>query len=175
MKKLWLWLPFLAFLGILGFFGAGLINPSDRTILSGMIGRPVPSFQLEGYPGKNASLNTQMFADGKPRLLNIFGSWCAPCKQEAPALMQLKANGVEIVGVAIHDTPDALAKFFAETGDPYALIGLDPKSRTQIQFGSAGVPESFVVDGSGTIVYQHVGVVTSDDIPIIMEKLEAAR
>jgi cytochrome c biogenesis protein CcmG, thiol:disulfide interchange protein DsbE len=175
MKKIVLWLPLGIFFAIFAFFAAGLINPSDRTIMSGMIGRPVPLFDLAGVPGKNADMKTAEFGDGKPRLLNIFASWCVPCKVEAPALMQLKLNGVEIYGVAIHDTPENLQKFLNESGDPYTKIGLDPNSRTQIQFGSAGVPETFVVNGAGKIVHQHVGIITANDVPIIAAKLRSAQ
>jgi cytochrome c biogenesis protein CcmG/thiol:disulfide interchange protein DsbE len=174
MKRFWLWVPFGIFATLIAVFAAGLINPSDRTVASGLVGRQVPQFALSGALDSAAGLATNDFADGKPKLLNVFASWCVPCVAEAPALMQLKAQGAEIMGIAIHDRPDALQKFLAENGNPYSVIGNDANSRTQIAFGSAGVPETFVVDGNGVIRHQHVGIITPDDVPIIMAKLRTA-
>lgn len=175
MKRIWLWAPFAIFIMLIAVFAAGLINPSDRVVASGLVGRAVPQFALSGALDPAAGLSNKSFGDGKPRLLNVFASWCIPCVAEAPALMQLKNQGAEIVGIAVHDRPDALQKFLSENGNPYSAIGDDPQSRTQIAFGSAGVPETFVVDGNGIVTHQHVGIITPDDVPIIMAKLRAAQ
>jgi cytochrome c biogenesis protein CcmG/thiol:disulfide interchange protein DsbE len=82
--------------------------------------------------------------------------------------------GADIVGVAVHDSSPELAKFLAENGNPYARIGLDQDGRAQMAFGSAGVPETFVVDGQGKILYQHVGVVTEEDMPKLLAMLGKA-
>ena len=174
MKRLWLWVPFGIFATLIAVFAAGLINPSDRTVASGLVGRQVPQFALAGALDPAAGLKTGDFADGQPKLLNVFASWCVPCVVEAPALMQLKAQGAVITGIAVHDKTDALQKFLSENGNPYSVIGDDANSRTQIAFGSAGVPETFVVDGNGVIRHQHVGIITPDDVPIIMAKLRTA-
>lgn len=175
MKRFWLWVPFAIFITLIAVFAAGLINPSDRTIASGLVGRPVPQFTLPGAIDPAAGLSTEHFGDGQPKLLNVFASWCIPCVVEAPALMQLQAQGAQITGIAVHDRPEALQKFLSENGNPYSRIGDDAQSRTQIAFGSAGVPETFVVDGKGVIRHQHVGVITPDDVPIIMAKLRSAQ
>jgi cytochrome c biogenesis protein CcmG/thiol:disulfide interchange protein DsbE len=93
---------------------------------------------------------------------------------EIPVLLQLQAMGVEINGVAVHDKPADLARFFAENGNPYARVGLDQGGRAQIAFGSAGVPETFVIDGKGRVVDQHIGVITEADIPDILAKLKGS-
>ena len=111
------------------------------------------------------------FRDGKPRLLNVFASWCVPCVAEVPVLMQMKAMGVDVVGIAIHDTTPALTEFLGKNGNPYSRIGLDQTSRLQIAIGSSGVPETFVIDGQGRIVKQHIGVVGEDDIPGLLALL----
>jgi len=174
-KSLLLWTPFLLCLGLLGVFLAGLMRPDDHVIASRMVGKPLPAFAaapaMPGQPGTAAA----DFRDGKPRLLNIFASWCVPCVQEIPMLLRLQAMGAEIAGIAVHDTSPDLANFLAENGNPYARIGLDEAGRAQLAFGSAGVPETFVVDGSGKIVYQHVGVVTEADIPKLMAMLGEKR
>lgn len=173
MTRKWIvWLPFALGVGLFAAFWLGLRNPSDHVIASRMVGQPLPAFAagpaMPGQPGAA----TADFGDGKPRLLNIFASWCVPCVQEIPMLLRLKAQGADIAGIAVHDSTPELAKFLSENGNPYNRIGLDEAGRAQIAFGSAGVPETFVVDGKGTIVYQHIGVVTEADIPKLLAMLE---
>ncbi len=175
MKRLLLWLPLVGFVLLLAIFAKGLITPGERTVASGMVGKAIPEFNLPGALDSAAGLSTAHFADGKPRLLNIFASWCVPCVQEVPVLSSMKARGIEIDGIAIHDRTEDLQTFFRTNGNPYRLIGLDQNSRAQISFGSAGVPETFVVDGKGVIRHQHIGVVTPDDVPILLAKLEAVK
>jgi cytochrome c biogenesis protein CcmG, thiol:disulfide interchange protein DsbE len=175
MRRFWIWVPFALFAGLFGVFAAGLIHPSDRAIASGMVGRSVPQFSLSGALNVADGVDTRFFSSGKPRLLNVFASWCVPCVAEIPVLVQMKEQGIEITGIAIHDRPEDLQKFLANNGNPYARIGLDPESRTQIAFGSAGVPETFIIDGKGIIRHQHIGVITPNDVPIILAKLRNVR
>jgi len=175
MKRKWIvWLPFALGIALFAAFYLGLRNPTDHVIASRMVGQPLPEFAagpaMPGQPGAA----TGDFRDGKPRLLNIFASWCVPCVQEIPMLLRLKAMGAEINGIAVHDTTPALDKFLAENGNPYTRIGLDEAGRAQIAFGSAGVPETFVVDGRGVIIHQHIGVVEEADIPKLLAMLKGA-
>jgi cytochrome c biogenesis protein CcmG/thiol:disulfide interchange protein DsbE len=120
-------------------------------------------------------LSSRDLATGKPRLLNIFASWCVPCITEVRVLKELQARGVAIDGIAIRDRPEDVAAFLARNGDPYARIGADEKSAVQISLGSSGVPESFIVDGRGIIRYQHIGAIEASDVPLILAKLEEAQ
>ena len=101
-------------------------------------------------------------------VVNIFASWCEPCRYEAPVLMtlaadpELKAKGVAIYGMAQKDSAENVRRFLGATGDPYARVGLDPKGRAGIDWGVYGVPETFVVRGDGTIAYKYVGPMTAD-------------
>ncbi len=169
MKRKWLlWLPFALGLVLLGLFYVGLKKPEDHIIVSRMVGKPLPLFTapaaLPGQPGA-ATADYRM---GKPRLLNIFASWCVPCVAEVPVLLRLKAMGVEVDGIAVHDTTEALQSFLARNGNPYTRIGRDDQSRIQLMLGSSGVPETFVIDGRGMIVHQHIGVVSEADIPKLL-------
>ncbi|WP_374531652.1 redoxin family protein [Novosphingobium sp.] len=164
-RKLILWLPFVLVAALFVAFWVSLKNPDDRVIASQMVGKPLPQFAAgPAMPGQAGVANTD-YADGKPRLLNIFASWCVPCVQEIPMLLRLQRMGVQIDGIAVHDNSADLARFLSDNGNPYTRIGLDSGGRAQIAFGSAGVPETFVVDGQGKILYQHIGVVTENDIP----------
>ena len=166
-----LWLPLALVISVFIVFARGLMQPDDNVIASQMVGKALPEFAapaaIPGQPGASAA----DFRDGKPKLLNVFASWCVPCVAEVPMLLRLKQMGVEIDGFAVHDSTAELTKFLAANGNPYTRIGLDVAGRAQLEFGSAGVPETFVVDGRGKIVYQHIGVVTDADVPKLIAML----
>ncbi|MBO9712534.1 redoxin family protein [Sphingomonas sp.] len=175
MRRWLIWVPLAAFLVVWGVVASGLLKPGDRTIHSAMIGRPVPQFALPGLmPGRPGVASTD-FGKGKPRLLNVFASWCLPCIAEAPQLMALRRAGVEIDAIAVRDTPQAMALFLRDNGDPYTRIGDDKQSMAQLALGSSGVPETFVIDSRGVIVDQHIGDIRADDVPRLLEALEKAK
>jgi len=175
MKRWLYWLPLLGFGALFLVVGFGLNRPAERTVRSAMVGKPLPKFALAPMlPGK-PGLATADLATGRPRLLNVFASWCIPCAAEAPQLAQLKAQGVEIDAIAVRDTPEAVRGFFDRYGDPYARLGSDPESAVQLAMGSSGVPETFVIDGRGRIVLQHIGDVRADDVPEILAALRNAK
>lgn len=174
-RKILLWLPFTLCAALFAAFYLGLERPDDHAIASQVVGQPLPQFEAApAFPGQPGAASAD-FSDGKPRLLNIFASWCIPCAAEGTTLMQLKAAGVEIDGIAVHDTAPDLARFLGEHGNPYTRLGLDDHGRAQIAFGSSGVPETFVVDGKGRIVHQHIGAITGDDVPRLIAMLAKAR
>lgn len=174
-RKLLLWLPFALIAALFAAFYAGLKHPDDHVIASRMVGQPLPEFTAgPAFPDRPGTASAG-YRDGKPRLLNVFASWCVPCRDEVPMLARLQAAGAEVDGLAVHDSPDELRKFLGAYGDPYARIGLDAGGRAQMAFGSAGVPETFVVDGRGRILYQHIGVVTEQDIPMLLGLLRGTR
>jgi len=170
-----IWLPLALFVGAFAVFAYGIAQPSDRNIASQMIGKPLPEFDLPPAIPEAPGLATTDFADGKPRLLNVFASWCLPCIAEAPHLETLARAGVEINGVAIRDRTSDIERFLARNGNPYTRIGKDDRSTVQLDIGSSGVPETFVIAGDGTIVYQHIGDIRPEDVPMIIQKLEDAR
>lgn len=176
MKRRWLlWLPLALLAVILAFAARELMRPADRTVRSAMIGQPLPDATLPAIvPGK-PGFATAGFRQGRPRLLNVFASWCVPCVAEAPQLLRLKALGVPIDAIAIRDTGADVAGFLARNGDPYRAIGDDRESRVQLSLGSSGVPETFVVDGKGRIVLQHIGDIRADDVAAIYRAWQNAR
>lgn len=169
-----LWLPLALFAGFVVLVVIGLAWPADRTIASQMVGKPVPEFALPARVPERPGLARADLIGGKPRLLNVFASWCVPCIAEAQVLGQLNRAGVEIVGVAIRDRQDHVAGFLARHGNPYARIGADDVSAVQFALGSSGVPESFIVDARGTIRYQHIGEIRAEQVPMILDKLREA-
>lgn len=175
MRRWTLWVPLAVFLAVVALAAWRLTGSSETVVKSALVGKPLPEFSLpamvEGKPG----LSRADLATGKPRLLNIFASWCVPCIAEAPQLMQLKAAGVEIDAVAIKDSSDAVKAFLSRHGDPYARIGDDRDRLVQIGIGSSGVPETFVIDGQGRIAAQHIGDIRAEDVPKLLKALEDAR
>jgi cytochrome c biogenesis protein CcmG/thiol:disulfide interchange protein DsbE len=125
-------------------------------------------------PGKPTFTVTSL-SDGRPTLVNFFASWCVPCIAEAPVLLELRRRGVPIVGIAVRDRPEDVARFLAENGDPFDAIVADRESKLQLAFGSAGVPETFLVDGDGIIRMEHIGPIETDEIPKIANAVESAR
>jgi len=175
MRRILLFAPLVAFVAFVILVTAYLRAPSDRTIRSQLIGRALPEFSLPAaLPGRETVARAR-FTAGAPRVLNVFASWCVPCITEAPHLMALARLGVPIDAVAIRDRPQDIALFLSRWGDPYRGLGLDADSRVQLSLGSSGVPETFVVDGSGTIRYQHIGPIGEGDVPEIVAAYEAAR
>lgn len=175
MRRLILWVPLGIFLGFLVTVGFGLYQPADRIIRSRLVGTPIPAFALPAALPGRPGLSAASFSGGRPRVLNFFASWCVPCIAEAPQLLELERRGVPIDAVAVRDRPDDVAAFLDRWGDPYQRIGSDNESRVQLALGSTGVPETFVVDGNGVILYQHVGVVRPEDVDVILKAYRGKR
>jgi cytochrome c biogenesis protein CcmG/thiol:disulfide interchange protein DsbE len=168
-------LPAAIVLLIVGALVWRLVNPPNNDVQSEMVGSAVPRFEVAAVVPGQPGVSSADLADGKPKLVNFFASWCVPCIAEAPVLMELKRQGVSIVGIAVRDRPEDLKAFLARNGDPFDRIAADPQSRLQLAFGSAGVPETFVVDGKGIIRMQHIGPIGPDDIASIVQTMKAAR
>ena len=144
-----------------------------------MVGKAVPAMTLPvltngtAGPGQ-ADLVTA--AAGQPAVVNIFASWCAPCRIEHPQLMALREQGVRVIGVAYKDDPVATAAFLEELGDPFAVVLVDADGRLGLELGSSGVPETFAVDPWGTITAKHSGpLVDQADLDRLTEGLAPGR
>jgi len=175
MKRPLLWLPLLVFVVFLLIFAFGLNREPENVIRSRMIGKPMPDFALQPSVPGHAGLSIADLRSGRPRLVNVFASWCVPCRAEAQQLMALKQRGIPIDGVAIRDRSEDVATFLAQYGDPFDRIGADPQIKVQFALGSSGVPETFVVDGKGIIRHQHIGDIRPEHMPAIVAAWESAR
>lgn len=168
-------IPLALFLFFAGLAGYMLTQNKIQNVPSQMIEQPLPEFTLapalDGMPGVSKS----DFVGGKPRLLNIWASWCLPCIAEAPHLERLKEEGVEIIGVAVRDRPEAVQDFLNRYGNPYTRIGSDDISSLMLEVGASGVPETYVIDAQGNIRYQHIGDVREETVDLLLEKLEEAQ
>lgn len=124
------------------------------------VGQPIPQTvlpMLEGDAASNRMLDLKTAGVGKPMIVNVFASWCAPCRLEHPQLLALQAQGIAVVGVAYKDEPVATRAFLDELGDPFAMVLVDREGRAGLDLGVSGVPESFAVDAMGKIVAKSSG------------------
>jgi cytochrome c biogenesis protein CcmG/thiol:disulfide interchange protein DsbE len=169
-----LWLLVALAAALFALFAYQLSRPKDEFVESTMIGKPIPEFALPAAVSDRPGLSSADLADGKPKLLNVFASWCIPCRAEAPQLTALERSGANIVAVAIRDRPDDVGAFLATYGNPFSRIGRDDISAVQLSIGSSGVPETFIVDGAGVIRYQHIGDIREEHVPLLLEELRKA-
>lgn len=168
-------IPLALFAFFAGLAGYMLTQEKNQFVESRMVGQPLPEFTLPAAAEDRPGVSIGNFRDGTPKLLNVWASWCGPCIAEAPQLDRLKQNGAEIIGVAIRDRPEDVAGFLAQHGNPYSRIGADDMSALQLELGSSGVPETFVIDGQGIIRHQHIGDIRAEHVPMLLQKLEEAR
>ncbi|MBM7066697.1 DsbE family thiol:disulfide interchange protein [Actibacterium sp. 188UL27-1] len=157
MKILYI-LPVVVFggFGVLAAFG--LFAPEDG-LSSARQGGPAPDLTLAALPPK-AEFTAEMLQAEGPKIVNIWASWCAPCRAEHPQLVDLSAKGIPVYGINYKDEPAKALGFLAELGDPYAAIGADQQGRTALDWGVYGVPETFVIDGDGQVILRFAGPIT---------------
>ncbi len=176
-------LPLIVFIVIGIGLAVGLtLNP--REIPSALIGKPAPDFALPALEGRakadNQGLSKTDLQTGQPSLVNVFASWCLPCRVEHPLLNQLAREGIApIHALNYKDQPRDATRWLNELGDPFSRIGADKDGRVSIDWGVYGVPETFVVDGKGEILCRHVGALTEHDVETkirpILNDLKAGR
>lgn len=154
-------LPALLMLGLLILLGIGLRQDPSR-VPSPLIGKPAPAFSLPLLDDESRTLTPAALA-GRPVLVNFFASWCAGCQVEHPLLMQLAAQGVEIVGMDYKDTPDAARRWLQRHGNPYRQVVQDREGQAGLDWGVYGVPETYLLGADGRIVYKQIGPLTPQD------------
>ena len=158
-RRLWFLIPIAAFVGIAVAFAIGLtLDP--RKLPSMLIGKSVPEFDLPAVQGRQKGLATKDLK-GNVSLVNVFASWCVECRAEHPLLMELSKSGpVPIHGLNYRDQPADAAEWLDNLGDPYDRTGADLSGRVAIDWGVYGVPETFLVDRDGKVVYKHIGALS---------------
>jgi cytochrome c biogenesis protein CcmG/thiol:disulfide interchange protein DsbE len=164
MKRALFLLPLAVFLVIVAYFSVALRPGHDiQELPSAMIEKPAPSFAIAGLGDDKAlALDT---LKGHPFVINFFASWCVPCRIEHPVLMRLSVeNHLPLYGIAYKDKPDDSSHLLATFGDPYRQVGVDRDGRVGLDFGVYGVPETYVIDSTGTIRKRFVGPLTAETV-----------
>ena len=174
-------LPGLVFAALAALFLIRLQAGDPSKVPSALIGRPAPAFALAPLPGltRDGSAVPGLSGDdlkGGVTIVNVWASWCAPCRQEHPLLMDLAKNpAVRVVGINYKDNPENARRFLGALGNPFAAVGGDPSGRAAIDWGVYGVPETFVVGPDGAIRHKHIGPLTPEAMPAFMDKVRAAQ
>lgn len=165
--------PLLVFAAIAGMFAFALRTGDPSKLPSALIGRAAPILDLPGVEGLVEAgkpvpgIAAGDLVRGAPTVVNFWASWCGPCVEEHPMLVALQRRaGVAIVGINYKDQAANARRFLARYGNPFAGVGTDGSGRAAIEWGVYGMPETFVVDGRGIIVFKHVGPIT----PEVLEK-----
>jgi cytochrome c biogenesis protein CcmG/thiol:disulfide interchange protein DsbE len=152
-------LPLVVFVSLAGVFLTQLQSGRDVSeIPSALIGTKAPALELAALEGSERPALTTAAISGKLTLVNVFASWCVPCRQEHPILLELsKDTRVNVVGINYKDRNDNALRFLGELGNPFSAIGVDPNGKAAIDWGVYGIPESYLVGSDGTILYKKVG------------------
>jgi len=160
----WVFIAPIAVFAVLAFFlFKSLWAPAPSVIPSALLNRPAPRLVLPGLDAQSAALTPADLAAGHVSLVNVFASWCAPCRTEAPELAALaRMPGIALYGLTQKDKPAATRAFLDEVGNPFARIARDDDGRASIEWGVYGVPETYVVDGRGIIRLKYVGPLSDD-------------
>ena len=166
-------LPLVVLAALAALFAGYALHHDPHVNPAALVGRPAPAETLPGLEdGTPRLLRT---AGQGPVLINFYASWCAPCVEEAPALMALKAQGVPIIGVAWRDTPDKAQAFLEQHGDPFVAKYVDQSGRAGIDFGVSGVPETFAVDAKGVIRAKQALPLTPDSAEALIDRAGLGR
>ena len=175
--------PVIVFAGLVLVFGFALQTGDPSKLPSALIGKPVPQFELAGLEGlveggqPVPGLRGADLARGEVSVVNFWASWCVPCVEEHPLLIELKRRtGVDLYGINYKDQAAAARRFLGRYGNPYKVVGVDGNGRAAIEWGVYGMPETFIVNGEGRIVYKHVGPISPEALEgKLVPAVEAAR
>lgn len=168
MKRLRFLLPLGIFGVMLAFLGIGLgLNPSE--VPSPLIGKPAPAYELPRLDDPQQTLKRDDLL-GQVYLLNVWASWCAPCREEHPLVLDIARRQLApVYGLNYKDTRPAATQWLSRLGNPYQATLVDADGRVGLDYGVYGVPETFVVDRQGVVRYKHVGVLTPD---VLKQRIE---
>ena len=155
--------PPILFIALAGLFFAGMNRQNPEELPSVLVGKPAPAVALAPLGNKTLWTN-ETLRDGQVKLVNFWASWCAPCRVEIPNLTILQNEGMAIYGINYKDTVENGLGFLEELGDPYVAIGADPEGRTGLEWGVYGLPETFLIDGDGTVLLRLAGALTEREL-----------
>ena len=176
-------LPVLVFAGLVALFAVRLGRGDDPSRLpSPLIGQPAPRFELPPMAGlldaaahPLPGLASDDLAMGRVTIVNVWASWCAPCREEHPVLIQLaRATSARLVGIDYKDKEEAGRRFLGTHGNPFAAVGFDADGRVGIDWGVYGVPETYIVGPDGTIRHKQVGPLSAETLPGFLEQVRSA-
>lgn len=157
-------LPLLLLVGLVAVFAMNM-DRDPSLVRSVLINKPAPETNLPPVEGLDRNGITPSLLEGQVTVVNVFASWCIPCRDEHPVLMELlRRTGVRLLGINQKDAPENARAFLTELGNPYDSVGADRDGRASIDWGVYGVPETFIVNAAGIITYKHIGPMTLESL-----------
>ncbi len=177
MRRILYILPVLAFAGLAYLFFRSLDGPPPDELPSALVGKPAPTTNLPPLDAAATAFTSADFRTGHVTVVNVWASWCVPCRAEAPALATLSGlKGVALYGMVYEDRPVAAREFLREAGNPFSRIDLDRDGRAGIEWGIYGVPETFVIDAKGIVRLRYAGPIVGDTMnTVILPAIAEAR
>ncbi len=167
MKRIVAFAPLVIALIFGGFFLWGLNPERDPSALPSMlISQPAPAFDLAPVDGLETPglARSDLIANARPVVVNVFASWCVPCRAEHSVLTGfVERDGIRLFGINYKDKPKDAVRWLSDLGNPYERIGSDITGRAGIEWGISGVPETFIVGPDGTVLYRYVGPVVGEE------------
>lgn len=182
-RRLWALVPVTIFVVVAALMLVRLQGDNPSIVPSPLVGKATPEFALPGLAGlqiegtPSPGFSSSDLKKGHVTLVNVWASWCVPCRQEHPVLMQLAAQrDLKVFGINYKDKTENARRFLGVLGNPYHAVGVDPEGRTAIDLGFYGVPETFVISPKGVIVYKFIGPMTPEAVEKeIIPAIAAAR
>ena len=157
---MWKFIVPLAVFAILGLFLFAGLYRDPSLVPSPLIGKAAPEFTLPSLQDPAYPVSSKDLA-GRPWVLNVWGTWCAGCRQEHPVLLQIaRSTSVPIIGLDWKDDATEAQRWLAELGNPYAAVAFDSEGRVAIDWGVYGAPETFLIGADGKVLYKHIAPMT---------------
>jgi cytochrome c biogenesis protein CcmG/thiol:disulfide interchange protein DsbE len=157
-------LPLVLLVGLIAVFAMNM-DRDPSLVRSVLINKPAPVTTLPAIEGLDRPGITPALLQGQVSVVNVFASWCVPCRDEHPVLVELRQRaGVQLIGINQKDAPENARAFLTELGNPYDAVGADKDGRLSIDWGVYGVPETFIVNAAGVITYKHIGPMTLESL-----------
>lgn len=155
-------LPPLLFAAFAGIVAVGMFREDPDALPSTRVGQTAPAITDKALPG-HAAVTPEMLKSGKVTLVNFWASWCPPCRAEHPRLLQMAQEGLPIIGVNFRDQEGAASSYLTEDGNPFQAVAFDPQGRSAIDWGVTAPPETFILDGNGTVLFRFAGPLVGSD------------
>ena len=155
--------PPLIFAAFVGMAAIGMFREDPEGLPSTMVGRQAPALPVEALTGFPLA-SDDMLRSGEVTLVNFWASWCPPCRAEHPKLLEMEADGLRIIGVNIRDSQENASEYLTDDDSPFIAVGFDPRGRTSIDWGVTAPPETFIVDGEGTVLFRYAGPLVGSDL-----------
>lgn len=168
-------LPLVIFAALAGLFAGGMYRDNPGEVPSTRVGQVAPPLPDQVLAGQEL-LTAELLASGEVTLVNFWASWCPPCRAEHPVLLQMQADGIRVAGVNFRDPRENAEGFLDELGDPFFAGVFDRQGRTALDWGVTAPPETFIVDGDGTVLFRFQGPLLGTDyerrfVPALEEAL----